>query len=86
MKKETVHIISHSHWDREWYLPFDRHRVKLVELIDTLLMLLDDANSGYNGFFLDGQTIVIDDYLAIRPENREKLIKYIREGRLGAGP
>ncbi|MHB1153178.1 MAG: alpha-mannosidase [Eubacteriales bacterium] len=86
MKKETVHIISHSHWDREWYLPFDRHRVKLVELIDTLLMLLDDVNSGYSGFFLDGQTIVIDDYLAIRPENREKLIKYIREGRLGAGP
>ncbi len=84
--KETVHIISHSHWDREWYLPFDRHRVKLVELIDTILRLLDDRNSGYNGFFLDGQTIVIDDYLEIRPENREKIISYMKQGRLGAGP
>lgn len=86
MKKETVHVIAHSHWDREWYLPFERHRVKLVELIDTIISLLDDKNSGYEGFFLDGQTIVIDDYLAIRPENREKLINYIRQGRIGIGP
>lgn len=86
MKKETIHVISHSHWDREWYLPFERHRVKLVELIDTLLNLLDDDQNRYSSFFLDGQTIIIDDYLDIRPENREKIIKYIQEGRLSAGP
>ena len=28
--KTTVHIVSHSHWDREWYLPFEQHRMRLV--------------------------------------------------------
>ncbi|MFQ9547988.1 MAG: hypothetical protein ACLRZ6_09285 [Lachnospiraceae bacterium] len=35
--KTTVHIISHSHWDREWYLPFEKHRMHLVELVDAIL-------------------------------------------------
>ena len=85
MKKETVHIISHSHWDREWYLPFEQHRMRLVELFDTLFDLFDTGDD-YKCFFLDGQTIVIDDYLAIKPENRDKLIKYVKEGRLLVGP
>ncbi|MHB1630167.1 MAG: hypothetical protein ACYCVB_17655 [Bacilli bacterium] len=38
--KKTVHVISRMHWDREWYMPFERHRVRLVKLIDTLLETL----------------------------------------------
>ena len=39
--KITVHIVSHSHWDREWYLPFEKHRTKLIELLDTAMELFE---------------------------------------------
>lgn len=85
MKKETVHIISHSHWDREWYLPFESHRMKLVELIDDLFDIFE-SDPEFKSFHLDGQTIALDDYLAIRPHKKEQLEKYIREGKLKIGP
>ena len=82
---KNVHIISHSHWDREWYLPFEQHRMRLVELIDKCMEVFEKDDS-FKSFFLDGQTIVIDDYLEIRLENKEKLIKYIKEGKFIIGP
>lgn len=85
MENIVVHIISHSHWDREWYLPFESHRMQLVELIDNLFDLFEH-DPDFKSFHLDGQTIVLDDYLAIRPENREKLQRYIDEGKLKIGP
>ncbi|MBF0780692.1 MULTISPECIES: alpha-mannosidase [unclassified Granulicatella] len=85
MTKETVHIISHSHWDREWYLPWEEHRMRLVELFDDLFELFE-KDPEFKSFHLDGQTIVLDDYLEIRPQNREKLYRYIQEGKLKIGP
>ena len=82
---KNVHIISHSHWDREWYLPFEQHRMRLVELIDKCMEVFEKDDS-FKSFFLDGQTIVLDDYLEIRLENKEKLIKYIKEGKFIIGP
>ncbi len=81
----TLHLISHTHWDREWYRTFQQFRLRLVHLIDGLLHLLDsDRNFKY--FMLDGQTIVLEDYLEMRPENEDKLRRYIREGRILIGP
>ena len=71
MENVVVHIISHSHWDREWYLPFESHRMQLVELFDNLFDLFEN-DPEFKSFHLDGQTIVLDDYLEIRPENRER--------------
>jgi len=85
MNKKTVHFISHTHWDREWYLPFERFRFRLVQLIDRVLNLVEQ-NSDFRYFHLDGQTIVLDDYLQIRPENKERLFQKIREGRIIVGP
>ena len=83
--KTTVHIISHSHWDREWYQSFETHRMKLIELVDNIL---DKAENDpeFGGFFLDGQVIAIDDYLEIRPEKRAQVEKCIREGKIQTGP
>ncbi|KXT78955.1 alpha-mannosidase [Streptococcus sp. DD13] len=85
MENITVHIISHSHWDREWYQPFEAHRMQLVELFDDLFDLFEN-DPDFKSFHLDGQTIVLDDYLEIRPENREKLQHYIDQGKLKIGP
>ncbi|WP_241209352.1 alpha-mannosidase, partial [Streptococcus sp. DD11] len=85
MEHITLHIISHSHWDREWYLPFESHRMQLVELFDSLFDLFEN-DPEFKSFHLDGQTIVLDDYLEICPENRDKLQHYIDEGKLKIGP
>ncbi|MHA0856847.1 alpha-mannosidase [Paenibacillus sp. CMAA1364] len=83
--KRTAHIISHTHWDREWYLPYEKHHVRLIQLIDALLDKLDQG-SEFKSFFLDGQTIILEDYLQVRPENQERLQRHITEGRLLIGP
>ncbi len=77
-----AHLVSHTHWDREWYLPAARFRQRLVALIDELLA--DDGGPG--AFLLDGQAIVLDDYLAIRPERRADVMARLAAGRLEAGP
>ena len=81
----TLHLISHTHWDREWYLTFQQFRLKLVHLIDNLLDLLD-SDADFKYFMLDGQTIVLDDYLLMRPERADDLRRHIRKGRLLIGP
>ena len=63
----TVSIVPHTHWDREWYSPFQTFRLRLVDLLDDLLPRLD-ADPSYAHFMLDGQMAVIDDYLAVRPD------------------
>ncbi len=79
------HIISHTHWDREWYKTFEEYRVKLIEVVDDLLGLIEN-NDEYKSFMFDGQTIVLEDYLEIKPENRERLSKLIKEKRIIVGP
>ncbi len=83
-KTKNYCIISHTHWDREWYLPFENFRMRLVDLMDNLLDILD-RDPGYR-FHLDAQTIVLEDYLEIRPSRREKIEGYVKEGRLLIGP
>ena len=67
MSRHTIHVISHTHWDREWYMPFERHRRRLVTLFDNLLDLMD-ADPDFRHFHADGQIIPLDDYLEIRPQ------------------
>lgn len=81
----TCHVISHTHWDREWYLTFERFRLRLVDLIDRLLDLME-ADPGFRYFNLDGQGIILEDYLKIRPENEERLRALISQGRITIGP
>ena len=85
MKKKTVHIISHSHWDREWYMPLERHKMKLLDLMDTSMDLFEN-DEGFKSFHLDGQTIVLDDYLEIRPSQRERVEKFTKNGSFRVGP
>ena len=83
--KKTLHLIPHSHWDRECYVPFEKHRVRLVELFDTLIHVMEE-NPDYTYYHMDGQYIVIDDYLEIRPHMRDRLLALVRAGRIQVGP
>lgn len=84
-QKYTMHVVSHTHWDREWYRPFQHFRMRLVDLTDKLLDLLEN-DPEYKVFTFDGQTIVVDDYLKIRPENKDRLKKLIEENKILIGP
>jgi alpha-mannosidase len=83
MVTKKVFIVPHTHWDREWYLPFQRFRYTLVQLIDELLAILKEQDYV---FMLDGQTVVLEDYLEIRPEKTQELMQRICEGKIAVGP
>lgn len=78
---QTIVVVSHTHWDREWYQPVGVMRQRLAALIDALL----DAPDGLP-FLLDGQAIVLDDYRSVRPERMAELSAALSEARLEAGP
>ncbi len=84
-RKLKAHLVSQTHWDREWYLPFEKFRFHLVRLMDRLLHIFE-TQPGYRHFVSDGQTIILDDYLRIRPEKEKVLRKLVRSGRLSIGP
>ena len=83
--KKKVYIISHSHWDREWYMAYEQHHMRLIELMDDVLELAE-TDPDFDSFHLDGQTIILDDYLQVRPEQKVAVQKAITEGKLRIGP
>jgi len=78
-------IIPHTHWDREWYQTFQGFRFRLVKMMDKLLNVLEN-NEKFKHFTLDGQTVILEDYLEIRPENEKRLKKFVQSGKLLIGP
>ena len=85
MKHYEMHVISNTHWDREWSCDFQETRMQLIEFIDGLLDILD-REPGYRAFHLDSQTVPIEDYLEARPENAERVKKHVTDNRLIIGP
>ncbi|MBI4728613.1 MAG: alpha-mannosidase [Acidobacteria bacterium] len=81
----VLHVVPHTHWDREWYEPFESYRIRLVTMLDELLELLE-RDPAFRHFHLDGQTAAIEDYLAVRPEQRPRVEALVRAGRLAIGP
>ena len=78
-------LVPHSHWDREWYEPFAVFRLKLRDMLDTVLDILD-SEASFTHFHLDGQSVLIEDYLEMRPERFDDVAAHVRAGRLSIGP
>lgn len=79
------HLITHTHWDREWYRTYQEFRIFLVRLLDEYLEYIENEPD-YTSFLLDGQTVQLEDYLEVRPRQKEELRKAIQEGKLVIGP
>jgi len=84
-QKREMHVIPNTHWDREWLYDFQETRMQLVELFDNLLDILDNEPE-YKSFLLDSQVAPVEDYLEVRPENKERIRKHVQAGRLLIGP
>ncbi|MFL6074770.1 MAG: hypothetical protein ACJ73S_15345 [Mycobacteriales bacterium] len=80
----VLYLVPHTHWDREWYEPFQRFRLRLVDLLDGVVSRAE-ADPAFR-FTLDGQTAAIDDYLELRPEREPLVRRLVAEGRLAVGP
>src|SRR5438093_13568781 len=79
------HLIPHTHWDREWYLPRAALQARLVTVVDDLIERLQ-ADSAYRTFLLDGQTVLAEDYLRARPDREADVRALVKTGRLQMGP
>ena len=78
-------VVPHTHWDREWYLPFEQFRLRLGAVVDGVLETLE-RDPSFPSFTLDGQAIVLEDYVEVRPENEARLRALLAAGRLEVGP
>lgn len=82
---KVFHVISNTHWDREWRFPFQRNRQMLVDMIDSVLDILVKEPK-YRAFHLDSQSIVLRDYLEVKPHKKKLIVKLVKENRLLIGP
>ncbi len=80
----VLHLVPHTRWHREGYQTFQRSRLRLVDLLDHLIDLLN--RSDQMQFLLDGQVILVDDYLEVRPQQRAALVELVGRGKLHIGP
>ncbi|HEY3810640.1 MAG TPA: glycoside hydrolase family 38 C-terminal domain-containing protein [Acidimicrobiales bacterium] len=80
-----VAVVAHTHWDREWYAPFESFRDRLVRTLDDLFALLE-SDPSFRHFLLDGQVAAVDDYLSVRPEAAGSIRRLVTNGRLALGP
>lgn len=78
-------VVPHTHWDREWYAPFETMRFHLVRFLDELVDTLE-RDPALPAFLLDGQAVILDDYLEIRRSQRDRVGALVRSGRLRPGP
>jgi alpha-mannosidase len=82
---KQIHYVLSTHWDREWYRTFQGFRIRLVELLDKVTDGLEEGKM-HGPYQTDGQAIILDDYLEIRPERKELVEKLLQQGKLVAGP
>ena len=84
-KSLTVHVVPETHWDRQWYQPFQVMRIRLINLTIHLLNILENDES-FTCFVFDGQTVILEDILEVRPDLKKRLKKLVSERRLFVGP
>ena len=82
---KKLHVVPHSHWDREWYFTTSRSKVYLMKDLADVLDVLE-SKPDFKTWMLDGQASLLDDYLAWRPQDEERIKMLVGEGRLIIGP
>ncbi len=82
---KQIKVVSNTHWDREFRRSFEKTRRRLLDMMDITLDILEN-DPEYHSYTMDGHSIMIDDYLEMRPERKEQVERMIRAGRLVVGP
>lgn len=82
---KKVFVVSHTHWDREWYFTKTSFQMMGVDMMEHLINVLE-SDAGFASFLLDGQLIALEDYLEVYPHRRDTITRLVKEGRLVLGP
>src|SRR5260370_27239400 len=81
---DQLYFVVDTHWDREWYQPFQQMRARLVAMADRMIPLVERGTIPF--FHFDGQTIVLEDYIEVRPHAERRLRALVRAGKIQIGP
>jgi len=79
-KKFKVHMVSGTHWDREWRFTAEQSKLRLADLVDGVIEKLE-ADPDFRHYMLDGGAVVLEDYMSVRPEMFERLKALVSAGR-----
>jgi alpha-mannosidase len=71
--------------DREWYQSHEKFRRVLVHILDDIFRLFR-TDMNFTHFHADGQMVVVEDYLEIRPEMLSQVMEAGRKNLLSLGP
>ena len=82
MKK--VHIINHTHWDREWYFSTMDSLVLSDPIFNEILDELKENKEAY--FTLDGQISIVNEFLQLYPNRKADIMELANTGQLLLGP
>lgn len=81
---KQLHVISHTHWDIEWY--FSAHE-SLIQLIYHLDEVMDALEKGeVDNYYLDGQLSIIEDYFHACPHQQQRFCNLVKSNKLLIGP
>lgn len=83
--KKKVYVVPHSHWDREWYFGIEESNILLSENLSFLIDYLE-KNPEFKSYTFDAQISIVEEFLKVMPEKKEKLIELIKNKRLFVGP
>ena len=83
--KRKVHVVPHSHWDREWYFTTSRSKVYLMKDLKDVLDTLE-SNHDFKYFMVDAQGSLLDDYIKWMPQDKDRITKLVKEKKLVIGP
>ncbi|AJC74860.1 hypothetical protein AJ81_08140 [Pseudothermotoga hypogea DSM 11164 = NBRC 106472] len=81
---KRVFVVTHTHWDREWYTTFEVYRQRLSILLSQLVSILKTEDT-FRHFHLDGQTVVLEDFVE-NDGTKEEFFELVRRGKIAVGP
>lgn len=84
-RRKKVYVVPHSHWDREWYFTIEDSNILLSQNMSYLMEVLEN-DSEFASYTFDAQLSIVEEYLKIYPEDRERLAKLIKDRRIFVGP
>ena len=82
--KKQVFAYLHTHWDLEWYRDVEDFNLRFIKVFDIVLDELKNNKAPF--FYLDGQVVILLEYLKYREEKKEEIIELIKQNKLAIGP
>lgn len=79
-----IKILMHTHWDREWYFTKAETQVLLRNHMFEVIEFLEKNKDII--YVLDGQSVMLDDFIEFAPKWRERVESLVRRGALRVGP